>query len=104
MIKSILAASAIVVAATTSAAFAGPATRLNAVDTPYGQTVCMQRAKNKLFIMGVTGVTSNNVSMWGHIGESIIGVWCRGTEAIVVVAGNDNSVLDGLRDEVKGVF
>ena len=103
MIKSILTASAII-AATTSAAFAGPATRLNAVDTPYGQTVCMQRAKNKLFIMGVTGVTSNNVSMWGHIAESIIGVWCRGTEAIIVVAGNDNSVLDGLRDEVKGVF
>ena len=103
MIKSILTASAIILASI-PAAFAGPGARLNAVDTPYGQTVCMQRAKNKLFIMGATSITSNNVAIWGHINESIIGVWCRGSEAIIVVSGGDSSTLDGLRDEVKGVF
>jgi hypothetical protein len=103
MIKSILTVSAIILSSVSSA-FAGPASRLNSVDTPYGQTVCMQRAKNQLFIMGATSITSNNVGIWGHIGDSVIGVWCRGAEAIIVVAGNNNSVLDGLRDEVKGVF
>jgi hypothetical protein len=100
MIKSILVSTAIILTTATSA-LAGPAAAVGARLTPYGQFGCIQRAQNKLFAIGATNITSSPDSIWADLGDNSIGVWCRGSEAIVVTAGPDSSTL---RKEVGSVF
>lgn len=100
MIKTILT-TATILFASIPAALAGPATTLSAVPTMYGQTGCMQRAQNKFYAIGATNLSSTNRSIWGHLNGSTLGVWCRGSEAIVIVSG-DNAT--NLLEEIKSVF
>ena len=85
----------------TPAAFAGPFTSVSSVPTIYGQFGCLQRAQTKLFVIGATGITNNNSSVWGNLGESTVGIWCRGDEALIVVAGGD---VASLRTEIRSAF
>ena len=101
MIKSILASTTILLASV-PAAFAGaPGVSITAVNTPYGQTTCMQRATNKFYVIGVTSIDISSANIWGYLNNSTLGVWCRGGEAIITVAGDNASTL---RNEIKGVF
>ncbi len=100
MIKTIITTAAIL-ATSIPAAFAGPATTLASAPTMYGQFGCIQRAQNKLYAIGATNINSNNVSIWGHLSNTTVGVWCRGSEAIIVVSGEN---VNNIRDEIKAVF
>ena len=101
MIKSILTATAIILSSV-PAAFAGPpGTGVSSVSTIYGQFGCMERARNKFFVIGATSITSDNSFIWGYVSDATVGVWCRGQEAIIVAAGDNYS---NLRDEIKKAF
>lgn len=99
MIKSILTTTAILLASSPSAFAGSPAIATSITATPYGKFGCLQRAMNKFYAIGATGMTSDSDSVWGYVNNnSTIGVWCRGSEAIIITAG-DNSV--NLRNEIK---
>jgi len=101
MIKSILTATAFILASV-PAAFAGPpGAAVASASTIYGQFGCMERARNKFYAVGATGITTDNSSIWGFVRDSTVGVWCRGQEAIIVTAGTD---VTNLRDEIKSAF
>lgn len=101
MIKSILIATAIVLSSV-PAAFAGaPGTGVSSASTIYGKFGCIERAKNKFFALGARSITSDNSFVWGYVGNSTVGVWCRGQEAIIVAAGDDYK---SLRDEIQNAF
>lgn len=71
--------------------------RINA--TGYGQFGCVQRALNRLYAIGATGVSSNNGGVWGTLGSTTAFVWCRGAEAITTAAGPQaTAVADQLRE------
>lgn len=101
MIKSILTATAIIFSSVPAAFAAAPGVGVSSASTIYGQFGCMERARNKFFAIGATGITSDNSSIWGYVGDSTVGVWCRGQEAIIVAAGDNYS---NLRDEIKKAF
>lgn len=70
--------------------------------TGYGQLGCIQRAESKLYQIGATNVhRNNNINIFGSLTNEKIGIMCRGTEAFIVVAG-DNPF--PVRDEVFKVF
>ncbi len=101
MIKFILTATTILLSST-SAAFAGPpGAGVSAVSTIYGQFGCMERARNKFYAIGATAITNDNSVIWGYVNNSTVGVWCRGQEAVIVIAGDDVS---NLRNEIKNAF
>lgn len=83
---------------------ASPSVSIQSVNTPYGTFSCKQRAQNKLFSMGATGVSnlSSGSIIWGYIGDNTAGVWCRGIEAIIVVSGTSDS--GSIRDEISQAF
>lgn len=99
MIRSILATAAVLTMS--PASFAGPAVSMSIVQTPYGQFGCMQRAQNKFFGIGATRIRSDVNSVWGHLNDTTIGVWCRGQEAFIVTAGDN---VNEIRDEVRNAF
>lgn len=101
MIKSLLTTAAVVL--TSIPAFAGsPAIALSAVSTVYGKFGCVQRAQNKLFALGGTSINTSSNFVWGTVnGETTVGVWCRGSEAIITVSGDNAS---NVRDEIKTAF
>lgn len=101
MLKSLLTTAAVVL--TSVPALAGPpGATLSEVSTVYGKFGCIQRAQNKFFAMGATSIDVNSSSVWAFInGESTIGVWCRGSEAIISVSGTN---ITTLRDEIKTAF
>lgn len=83
--------------------FAGPAAGISVANTPYGSFGCVQRAEMKFFSIGATNIQKPGGSVvWADLGETTVGVWCRGTEAIIVVAGG-NQVID-LKNEIKSAF
>lgn len=85
-------------------ALANPSVGLAVVDTPYGVYACKQRAQTKLYSMGATGVSSlsSGNTIWGLLGDNKVGVWCRGSEAVVVVAGDSDVI--GIRDDIRFAF
>ena len=101
MIKSILTASAIIFASASAAIAGPPGASVASASTIYGQFGCMERARNKFYAIGATSITSDNSSIWGYVGDSTVGVWCRGQEAIIITAGSNVTTL---RDEVKKAF
>jgi hypothetical protein len=101
MIKSVLTATAVILSSVPSAFAGAPATSITSASTIYGQFGCMERARNKFFALGATGITSDNSFIWGYVNDSTVGVWCRGQEAIVIASG-DNAT--SLRDEIKKAF
>ena len=103
MIKSILTAAAVMFVSVPAAFSATPATAIASADTPYGKFSCLERAKNKYYALNATSISysSGGSSIWGYVGNSTVGVWCRGPEAIIVVADGNASTL---RDEIKTAF
>jgi hypothetical protein len=85
-------------------ALAAPDVYMKSIDTPFGTFACKQRAQNRLFAMGATGVSnlSSGNTIWGYLADNTVGVWCRGNEAIVIVAGNADG--KNIRDEVVSAF
>lgn len=72
------------------------------VTTGYGQLGCIQRAESKLYQIGATNVgRNNNINVFGSLVNERIGIACRGTEAIIIVAGDDPFTV---RDEVYKAF
>ena len=87
-----------------SPTFAQPAPRLSYqnVMTGYGQFGCLQRAQSKLYQIGATNVYQNKGAfVYGTYGSEQIAVWCRGSEAIIIVAGVNTSTI---RDEIATAF
>ncbi|MEY4332405.1 MAG: hypothetical protein RLZZ196_1143 [Bacteroidota bacterium] len=96
-------ATAAVIAASVTPAFASaPAASLGAAPTPYGQFGCLQRAQNKLFSIGATSINPSSSGVWAFLNnETTIGIWCRGSEAIISVSGENASII---RDELRNTF
>jgi hypothetical protein len=99
MFKTIFTSAVVIFTSVPSAFAASPAVATTITATPYGRFGCLQRAMNKFYAIGATGMTSDSDSVWGYINNNAtIGVWCRGSEAIIITAG-DNSV--NLRNEIR---
>jgi hypothetical protein len=74
-----------------------------AVDTPYGAFGCKQRAEQKLYAIGATGIHKSGSGVFGYYGGThTIGLWCRGTEVIIVVSGSSD--VTDIRSELKTAF
>ena len=85
-----------------SFAQAAPGLAYQSVSTGYGQFGCLQRAQSKLYQIGATNVYQNNGAyVYGTYGTEKIAVWCRGSEAIIIVAGTNTGIV---RDEVATAF
>lgn len=106
IIKKALAASALTLAlASPAAAGTEPVLGFSTADTPYGAFSCKQRAEAKLFSIGATGIakSSGGQVLWAKYGGSFtIGVWCRGSEAVIIVAGDSNTT--DIADEIRSAF
>lgn len=75
------------------------------VNTPYGAFGCKQRAEQKLFSIGATSLTKSaglNVTWAKFQGTHSIGIFCRGSEAVIMVAGNGDT--SDIRNELKSAF
>jgi hypothetical protein len=101
MLKSTLISAAVILTSIPSAFAAAPASVLSSVSTPYGTFGCIQRTKNKLYSMGATGMDVYPEFVWAFVGDSTVGVWCRGQEAIISVSGKG---VVTLKDEMKTAF
>ena len=100
MLKTLVTSAALIIA-TASSALAGPATAFVSTATPYGRFACVERAKNKLYAISATSIRTDNFTVWGYHQGATMGLWCRGEEVIVFVAG-ENAV--AIRDELKTAF
>lgn len=102
--KQLLAATITSVLLSPTVAFAqnAPNVAYRVVDTPYGQFGCFMRAENKLYSIGATTVQKTTSSVFGIVNGSRVAVWCRGSEAVIFVAG-PNSPAD-IRDEISNAF
>lgn len=78
-----------------------PQLSIGSAPTPYGVSGCMQRAEMVLYRIGATGISpgSGSGSYFASHGSNTVGIWCRGPEAIIVVAGDNNAPT--LRQEVR---
>lgn len=88
-----------------SPVFAGspPAIGYTAASTPYGSFGCKQRAENKLYSIGATNISkSSGGTIWADYGSYSIGVWCRGSEVVIIVAGDADTT--DLRTEIRSAF
>lgn len=85
-------------------AIAAPDVSMAAVATPYGTFACKQRAQNKMYAMGATGVSSlsSGSTIWGYIGDNTVGAWCRGQEVVIVVTGEADT--SSIRSDLKTAF
>lgn len=91
----------------TGPAMAGsePALGFSTAGTPYGVFGCKQRAENKLFSIGATDISKSSVSqtIWARYGGThTIGVWCRGTEVVIMVAGSGDTT--DISNEIRSAF
>jgi hypothetical protein len=102
MLKSALISAAVILTSIPSAFAAAPGISLYSISTPYGTFGCIQRTKNKFYSMNATGMKVYPEAVWANLDDFKIGVWCRGQEAIITVAGNGDT--SALRDEIKTAF
>jgi hypothetical protein len=66
---------------------------------------CRIRARSKYLELGARDVSrAESNSQWGTVGSMQALVWCRDTQAIIVVGGPDNGSVVELRDEIKKAF
>jgi hypothetical protein len=118
MIKSILIASAIIL--NSAPAFSQtitknpttfglsqdrpPSIALASVDVP-SAIYCRNRARSKFFELSARNMSEeDNNSQWGLIGNIQAIVWCRGTQAVIGVAGSNWTSVSELREEIKRAF
>lgn len=71
------------------------------VRTSYGSFACKSRAEQTLFRLGATNIRGTK-SIWANHGSSMISIWCRGDEAVIVIGGPGET--SDLYDEVKRNF
>ena len=104
MIRNLITSTIASIVLLPSAAFAQsvPGVAYKWVDTPYGQFGCFTRAENKLYSIGATSVQRATNSVFGIVSNSRVAVWCRGSEAIIFVAGPND--VAPIRDEVATAF
>ena len=104
MIKKIITSTFASILLLPSAAFAqsAPGVAYKWINTPYGQFGCFTRAENKLYSIGATSVQKTTTSVFGIVNNSRVAVWCRGSEAIIFVAGPND--VAPIRDEVATAF
>ena len=82
-----------------------PALGFSTAETPYGVFSCKQRAENKLYAIGATNITksSGTQTIWArHGGIYSIGVWCRGSEVVIMVAGDGETT--SISSEIRSAF
>ena len=81
-----------------------PSMALSVVATPNAIT-CRQRARAKYFELGATDMSKDTENaQWGTFGNLQALVWCRGTEAVIAVAGRSFNAAAEVKDELKKAF
>lgn len=81
-----------------------PSIVVSIVDTP-SSFYCRTKARSKYFELGARDISNEDSnSQWAVVGRSRSLVWCRGTQAIVIVTGSNYTAIDELRDELKKAF
>lgn len=114
MIKSILvAAASVLVAAPAISAPIERASLVNdtppfisasVVDTP-SSFYCRTKARSKYFELGAREISNEDSnSQWAIVGRNRALIWCRGSQAIIIVTGSNSTAIEELRDELKKAF
>ena len=81
-----------------------PAIALSAVDIT-SNIACRSKARAKYFELGARDMSrDDSIAQWGTIGSMQAVVWCRGTQAVIAVAGSDYTSVAEVRDELKKSF
>jgi len=66
---------------------------------------CRSKARSKYFELNARNMSNDSDnSQWGSIGSMQALVWCRDSQAIIAIAGNDYNSVAELRDEIKKAF
>ena len=66
---------------------------------------CRSKARAKYFELGARDMSnSEDNGQWGTVGNMQALVWCRDTQAIIVVGGQSTNSINELRDEIKKAF
>lgn len=66
---------------------------------------CRNKARTKYFEFGATNMSdSSSNSQWATVNGMKAFVWCRDTQAFIVVSGPDYPAVSELRDEILKVF
>lgn len=91
-----------------SAALSGgdnPPSMYLAVRSINNNIACRNAARSKYFEVGARDMSSSdNNSQWGTVGSMQAVVWCRDTQAIIVVAGGSGNSAEELRDTITKAF
>lgn len=103
--KALLSSALLLSLASPALAGSEPILGFSSADTPYGVFSCKQRAENKLYSIGATSISksSGSQTIWAKYGGThTIGVWCRGPEVIIMVAGNGDTI--DISNEIRSAF
>lgn len=66
---------------------------------------CRSKARAKYFEVGARDMsTPEDNAQWGTVGSMKALVWCRDTQAIIIVGGQSVNGINELRDELKRAF
>lgn len=66
---------------------------------------CRNAARSKMFELGARDMSdSNNNSQWATVGNMKVLVWCRDTQAIISVAGDNYDSVTEVRDVLGKAF
>ncbi len=66
---------------------------------------CRARARAKYFELGARDMSNDTSNgQWGIIGTMQAVVWCRDSQAVIAVAGNNYNSVSELRDEIQKAF
>ena len=81
-----------------------PAMALNTVNIT-SNISCRAKARSKYFELGARDMSKDDSNaQWGTVGTMQAVVWCRDTQAIIAVAGSNQSSAVELRDEIVKAF
>ena len=66
---------------------------------------CRNKTRSKYLELGATNLSdSSSNSQWANINSMKTLVWCRDTQAVIVVSGSDFTAVTELRDEIFKIF
>jgi hypothetical protein len=81
-----------------------PSMSLGVRSTP-NNIACRNTARSKFFELGARDMSdSNNNSQWATVGNMKVLVWCRDTQAIISVAGDNYDSVTEVRDVLGKAF
>lgn len=83
-----------------------PAVSVSMHNLIYGQVACNARAKTALLVMGATslGLSNGSTANWAVVGPNQVMVWCQSGSVFIVVAGNDQTMANQLREDIAVQF